>query len=318
MSALSVRDLHIALNTAAGSQPVVRGISFDLEPGELTGLAGESGCGKSLTALALMGLLPPGLATVRAQRAQLGKLQLFGQSASQWRGLRGRAVAMVFQDPATALDPVFTIGQQLSTVLRRRGGGRQAVRASALQALHDSGFAEPEDIFAAYPHQLSGGMRQLAMIAMAGAARPSVLLADEPTTALDVTTQALVLRQLHALAERHGTAVLLISHDLRVLAAHARRLLVMYCGRLVETANAGSFFEQAHHPYSAGLLAAMPGLGASPQRAKCIPGQVPAPGELLEACAFAPRCQRASALCRDSTPQLAPLGSGRVACHHPL
>ena len=317
MSTLSVRDLHIALKTPRGNQPVVRGISFDLEAGEVTGLAGESGCGKSLTALALMGLLPRGLARVTARRAQLGGLALLEQSARQWRATRGRTVAMIFQDPATALDPVFSIGQQLSAVIRRQPGHSKATRQAALDALHNCGFAEPEDIFDAYPHQLSGGMRQLAIIAMASATRPRVLLADEPTTALDVSTQALVLQQLHALTERHGTAVLLISHDLRVLADHARQLLVMYCGQLVETAPSEVLFRQPRHPYSAGLLAAIPGLGECPVRARGIPGEVPAPGAALAACAFAPRCDRASRRCQHTAPQLAALGAGRVACHHP-
>ena len=315
MSALTVRDLHVHLQGEAGPIHIVRGLGFTLEAGRITGLAGESGCGKSITALALMGLLPATTARVKARSMSLGDVPLLEQDRREWQALRGRRLAMIFQDPGTALDPVFTIGSQLRAVASRQPAGAAVAPQMVLQALADTGFSDPADIAGAYPHQLSGGMRQLVMIAMARLTRPAVLLADEPTTALDVTTQAQVLRQLQQLAAEHGTAILLISHDLRVLAEVAQQVLVMYCGRLVEVADSGPLFSQPRHPYTAGLLAALPAPGKA---ARPIPGRVPAAGEALSACAFAPRCPQATARCRQVSPELSIHAGHRVACHHPL
>lgn len=318
MTALSVRDLHVRLHHRHGLVDVVRGISFDLEPGQITGMVGESGCGKSLTALALMGLLPATVAQVQAHRIRLGARQVQGFSERDWRKVRGKEISMAFQDPATALDPVFTVGNQLASVLRRQPHQPGSIHNQAIQLLAEIGFAQPVEILNAYPHELSGGMKQLVMLAMAGASRPSVLLADEPTTALDANTQVLVLNHLKRLAGTHQTAILLVSHDLRVLMNHAQQLLVMYCGRLVETGDAGQLLRQPHHPYSAGLLAAMPVLERRAKPVQPIPGQVPAIGDHLSACAFAPRCDRASRRCRTVTPELSQGARGRMACHHPL
>jgi oligopeptide/dipeptide ABC transporter ATP-binding protein len=320
-SVLSVRGLRVDLRLAKdrASVPLVRGIDFDLMPGRITGLAGESGCGKSLTLLALLGLLDGPALTMRADRLDLDGMDLLALDEAGWRAQRGRRMAMVFQDPGTALDPVFTVGRQLESTLRRAGAGAKEAAERSRKALAAVGFADPGDIRRAYPHQLSGGMRQLVMIAMARAVRPRVLLADEPTTALDVTTQARVIDALRDTAERDGAAVLLVSHDLRVLAQCAAETRIMYAGRIVEHAPGRTLFEAPSHPYSAGLLKALPGMGN--RRAVPIGGQVPAPDRLPSGCAYRTRCARATAPCRERQPELRQSMRGArafVACHHPI
>jgi len=316
---LSVRDLRVSLRGPRGPVTVVDGVSFDLGAGEITGLAGESGCGKSVTALALMGLLPAGLAEVRAERMQFASQDLLPLGEPGWRKLRGRRMAMVFQDPLTALDPVFTVGWQIARAAARAANLTPgAARTAALEALERVGFRAPGQASAAYPHELSGGMRQLAVIAMAVVSRPALLLADEPTTALDVTTQARVIRELAKLRDRSGTAILLISHDLGVIAQCASRAMIMYCGRVVERADCATLFRHPAHPYTAGLLDAMPRLDTpSGHRVRPIPGQVPPPGQTTPGCAFEPRCHRASGACRETAPTLGRQGGTEVACHHP-
>jgi peptide/nickel transport system ATP-binding protein len=311
--ALSVRELSVEFPGAARA---VDRISFDLEPGEIVGLVGESGCGKSVAALALTGLLPSAEAQVTAASIQVAGRAMQANTPAE---ARGHEMAMIFQEPATALDPVFTIGWQITAAVRRRLGlGRAASREAALQALADCGFPEPGKVFDAYPVQLSGGMRQLAMIAMAMAVRPSVLIADEPTTALDVTTQSLVLERLLRLRQQFGTAVLLITHDLGVVARCCSRILVMYCGRIVEQATYAAFHAHPRHPYSAGLLAAVPRLASPDGPVRPIPGQVPVLGQLPDGCHFAPRCPRATEACRSCVPELPRDCAEAVACHHPL
>jgi peptide/nickel transport system ATP-binding protein len=256
--ALSVRDLRVAFSSAQGPRTVVKGLSFDLDPGEILGIAGESGCGKSVTAAALMGLLPLG-GRADASRIMLGGTDLASLGESGMRSLRGRDISMVFQDPATALDPVFNVGSQLMEVIRRhRGLGRKAARSTAIELLDRVEIPDAARIMSAYPHELSGGMRQRVMIAMAMTARPAVLIADEPTSSLDVTTQGQVLRQLERLRRNFGTAVLLITHDLGVVAELCDRALVMYDGQIVESATVTRLFRQAAHPYTAELLNAIP------------------------------------------------------------
>lgn len=318
---LSVRGLRVDLRRPGGRAaiPLVRGVDLDLLPGRITGLAGESGCGKSLTLLALLGLLDGPALTMRADRLDLEGKDLLALDEAGWRVQRGRRLAMVFQDPGTALDPVFTVGRQLESALRRTGVDARKAAERCRRALTAVGFADPDDIRRAYPHQLSGGMRQLVMIAMARAVRPRVLLADEPTTALDVTTQARVINALRDTAERDGAAVLLVSHDLRVLAQCAAETRIMYAGRIVEHAPGRTLFEAPSHPYSAGLLAALPGIGN--RRAVPIGGQVPAPERLPSGCAYRSRCARATGTCRDRQPELRESMRGTrsyVACHHPI
>ena len=254
---LSVRDLAVTLRDGAQPVRVVDGIGFDLNAGEVLGVVGESGCGKTKTAEALMGLLPPDRAIASADRIRLGEKNLATLPERALRHIRGRDISMVFQEPLTALDPVFQAGDALTAVFRRhRGMSRSQARRAALEMLAQVGFADTEGILRSYPHELSGGMRQRVLIAMAMACRPRVLIADEPTSALDVTTQAQVLEQLTTLAAAAGTAILLITHDLGIVAHYCDRALVMRRGRIVEDAPVARLFERPTHPYTLELLAA--------------------------------------------------------------
>ncbi len=317
--ALSVRGLNVALRRGRGR--VVENLDLDLAPGTITGLAGESGSGKTVTALALLGLADAGAFDVTMERFHLEGDSVDPANGKVFRAYRGRRIAMVFQDPATALDPVFTIGSQLERSLRRLPGvDRGAARTRAEQALGAIGFPDPAAIMRRYPHELSGGMRQLCVIAMAQALRPAVLLADEPTTALDAVTQSLVMQQLQRLADTAGTAVLLISHDLRLMVQFAGPVNVMYAGRIVERTTGAGLATAPAHPYSAGLVQAVPRLrDPAGGAAQGIPGDAPPPGERSGGCTFAPRCGRADRECRDTAPALRPAGEGHAAaCHHPL
>jgi len=323
---LTIRGLRVSLRGTGRAQdersdrPILRGIDLDIAAGTITGLAGESGCGKSLTALALLGLNDPRIFRTQCELATLDGQVLPLVDPGAMRPFRGRDLAMVFQDPAAALDPVFTVGSQLRRALiRQTGASKAAAQQRSLQALADVGFPRPELIAARNAHELSGGMRQLCLIAMAQALKPKVLVADEPTTALDAATQSVVLHQLGRLAETSNTAVLLITHDLRLLTRHARKVMVMYHGRVVERTTGHDLYRQPAHPYTAGLLAALPRLqntGKGP--AKAIPENALSALETRPGCAFADRCERADQHCRDTLPLLnAPPGHG-VACHHPL
>ncbi len=318
--ALSVRNLRVWLETKAGRLPVVDGISFSIDAGQATGLVGESGCGKTMTAKAIMGQIPATGIGVSADGIEIDGRDIYTLSTRQKRSVFGRDIAMIFQQPATALDPVFTIGQQIGAVYRRHGGGsRNQARQSTLEALREVGFSQAEDIAAAYPHQLSGGMRQLAMIAMATVCKPAVIIADEPTTALDSSSRALILQQLRQLQTSRQTAILYISHDLSVVRQSCDNVMVMYCGRIMEMADCQSLFSHARHPYSAGLLSCIPQLGKTrPPPIHSIPGQVPDAAELPDGCHFAPRCSRAEAQCRQSVPRLDANDGGSAACFRPL
>ena len=279
---LSVRNLSVSIHTDLGLARVVDRLSFSLRSGEILGLVGESGCGKSITAAALMGLVSSAAGIVTADQVMLGDKNLAQLDEASLRRVRGSEISMIFQEPLTALDPVFSIGSQLSTVIRRhRGENRQQARRSSVDMLERVGMADAHRIMQSYPHQLSGGMMQRVMIAMAMACRPRVLIADEPTTALDVTTQAQVLEQLGELGQSFGTAVLLITHDLGVVAQACDRALIMYCGRIVEEAPVEALFTAPTHPYTAGLLAAVPRISsAQVQRVQAIPGMMPHPAAL--------------------------------------
>jgi len=322
--ALNVKDLSVWFETQSGRLQIVDNISFSIKAGEATGLVGESGCGKTMTAFAILGLLPASGATVESAGIEISGTDISTLSAVQRRRILGRDIAMVFQQPGTALDPVFTIGRQISAVHRRHvGGGRNNTRQAMLAALEQVGFGQPGKIAAAYPHELSGGMRQLAMIAMATICKPAVLIADEPSTALDSGTRALILQQIKRLQADHGTAILLISHDLSVIRQSCQNVLVMYCGRLLEKADCQGLFALARHPYSAGLISCIPQISTlKPSVIKAIPGQVPAPSALPPGCHFAPRCDRAVSQCVQSVPGFgagSDRGSDRgVACFRPL
>ena len=314
---LQVRDLTVTLPTAHGPQAALRGVSFALERGATLGLVGESGCGKSLTALALMGLLP--------DRAEVGgSIRLAGQELTAlddaaWARLRGDRIGMVFQEPMTALNPVHRIGDQIAEPLRlHRGVSRAAARAEALRLLERVRLPRARERLDAWPHELSGGQRQRVVIAIALACGPDLLLADEPTTALDATLQREVLDLLDELRRDSGMALLLISHNLDVMAAHVDQLAVMYGGRIVEQGPTRAVFEQRAHPYTRGLFAARPRLGlARGTRLATIPGRVPALHEMPPGCAFADRCALADADCRRAAPPVAAVARGHdVHCLH--
>jgi oligopeptide/dipeptide ABC transporter ATP-binding protein len=313
---LEIRGLSVALGAAGRRVPVVEDLSLRLPAGRVLCVVGESGSGKSVTALAAMGLLEPGRSVVTADRMALDGIDLLALDEGGWRALRGGRMAMVFQEPMTSLNPVFTIGEQIAEALRVHTGlPRQAARSRALEALREVGISAPETRLDAYPHELSGGMRQRAMIAMALVGEPTLLIADEPTTALDVTVQAQILALLADLRDRRRMAILLITHNLGVVAETADEVAVMYAGRIVERAPATSLFRDAQHPYTLALLGAMPESAARGQPLSPIPGRMPAPGTAPPGCRFAPRCPFAGPDCAE-TPPLREIAQGHaVACH---
>lgn len=326
---LSVSGLSVTFGAGGSRVAVVDRVGFDLAPGEILGLVGESGCGKSMTGAALLGMVPGPGGQVEARKMELEGQDLSALREPGWRKIRGRLVSMVFQEPLTALDPVFSIGSQMSEVLQRHQvTARQESAEVARRMLVAAGILDPDRILRAYPHELSGGMRQRVLIAMAMSCKPRVLVADEPTTALDVTTQAQILQLIRKMARETGTAVLLITHDLGVVAETCDRAMVMYCGRIVEEGPVSRLFARPAHPYTAGLLASLPRLTAGPaEPVSGIPGSVPGLADRPPGCNFNTRCARAADTCRSQAPELraepgAPAGpwSGmhRFACHHPL
>jgi len=309
---LEVEQLGVAFRGERGSVDAVEGLSFDIRAGETLCIVGESGCGKSATALAIMGLLPAGTSQVRGRVAFEGR-SLLELDRHAMADLRGDRMAMIFQEPMTALNPSFTIGEQLAEVLvRHRGASRRSAHEAAVQMLSRVRIPAPEQRVREYPHQLSGGMRQRAMIAMALLCEPALLIADEPTTALDVTIQAQVLDLMRTLREQTHAAILLITHDLGVVAEMADRVLVMYAGQAVESAPVRTLFESPQHPYTVGLLGALPALSERKPRLAAIDGQVPAPGAMPGGCRFAPRCPFADARCRAEATPLVTLVDGHA------
>jgi peptide/nickel transport system ATP-binding protein len=312
---LSVAGLTVTI----GGVPVVDRVSFALGAGEILALVGESGCGKSLTALALTQLLPS------AARFDAGSVQLEGQelthlTEAQIRRLRGRRISFIFQEPVSSLDPLMTVEDQLVEGMRAHGQEPEGgARERALHLLNAVGISEPARRLRQYPFELSGGMCQRVMIAMAIAGDPAVLVADEPTTALDVTIQAQILELMKRMQRERGTAVLLITHDMGVVADMADRVAVMYAGCIVEQAPTEALYAAPHHPYSWLLLRSVPRLDDTPKtRLPVIEGAVPSPQNWAKGCRFAPRCPIASAQCSAQTPPLAPSGPGRLAaCWHP-
>jgi oligopeptide/dipeptide ABC transporter ATP-binding protein len=312
---LEVRDLRVSFFTPRGEVRAVDGVSFTIDEGETFGLVGESGCGKSVTALSLLRLLDGNGRIVGGDIVFAGR-RLLALSEEEMRSLRGDQIAMVFQEPMTSLNPVFTVGYQIGEVLEvHRGMSRKQARAEAIELLRLVEIPEPERRVDAYPHQLSGGMRQRVMIAMALACRPRLLIADEPTTALDVTIQAQILDLLAHLQQQFGMAVLFVTHDLGIVAERARRVAVMYAGRIVEEAETATLFRNPLHPYTRGLLRSIPRLGMRVRRLAAIPGSVPDPLSLPSGCRFRDRCTYAVARCAEIDPQLEPFGDSRaVAC----
>jgi len=316
---LEVADLSVRFDTDAGTVHAVDKMSFTLAEREVLGIVGESGCGKSVTAMSLLRLLPP-TASISG-RARFDGDDLLGASSRRLRRIRGNEIAFVFQEPMTSLNPVFTVGRQVEESLRTHLGlSRSAARKRAIELLDLVHIPAPERRVREYPHQLSGGMRQRVMIAMAVACEPKILIADEPTTALDVTIQAGILDLMRELRERLGTAIILITHNLGVVADIADRVVVMYAGRKAEEAPVHELFARPQHPYTIGLLGAipLPGAASKQDRLREIPGRVPSLAELPNHCAFAPRCPRADDLTRSEVPTLRAVGPGHlVACFHP-
>jgi len=311
MSLLEVEGLTTRFQGDAGTITAVDGISFTLDRGETLAIVGESGCGKSSAALSLLRLVPA------AGLVRLDGRDLLALGERDLLAVRGGEIGMVFQEPMTSLNPVLTIGEQIAEALHAHGSTtRERARVRAIELLGLTGIPDPQRQVEAYPHTLSGGMRQRAMIAMAIACAPKLLIADEPTTALDVTVQAQILELLRDLQSRLAMGLLLITHDLGVVAELADRVAVMYAGRIVETAPAERLFAQPLHPYTAGLLTASLAFEDSSGPLTEIPGQPPDLAALAAGCAFAPRCPRADARCRVETPLLRREGDRAVACHH--
>ncbi len=314
---LEVRSLRVAIEGPHGAVMPVDGVDLSIAPGRTLCLVGESGCGKSLTCFALTGLLPPA-GRIAAGSVRLDGRELVGLPPREISALRGPAMAMIYQDPQAALNPVMTIGAQIAEGLTLHGSSRSAARAEALRLLDRVGMPAAASRLHDYPHQLSGGMNQRAVIAMALACRPRLLIADEPTTALDVTIQAQILALLREAQAELGMALLLVTHDLGVVAEMADEVAVMYAGRVAEQAPAETLFDAPAHPYSAGLLACLPRIERDAALA-AIPGTVPPLSALPPGCAFAPRCTRAAPLCATTRPDPRALDRGtQVACHHPL
>ena len=319
MTLLDVRDLSVRFDTDDGIVHAVDRLSFSLAEGEVLGIVGESGCGKSVSVMSILRLLPP---TARVDgRAQFGDAELLTVPTSRLRRIRGREIALVFQEPMTSLNPAFKVGNQIGEVLRRHLGlDRAAARKRTIELLDLVRIPAPDRRVDEYPHQLSGGMRQRVMIAMALACDPKLLIADEPTTALDVTIQAGILDLMRDIRERLGTAIILITHNLGVVADIADRVIVMYAGRKAEESGVRDLFEHPQHPYTIGLLGAIPRPGGADEQGRLreIPGRVPSLAQLPAACAFAPRCPRADDRTRSEEPQLRQIRPGHhVACFHP-
>jgi dipeptide transport system ATP-binding protein len=318
MPLLEIENLSVEFPTTAGVLRAVDGVSMRLDEGEVLGVVGESGSGKSVTMLALMGLVAyPGRVT--ADRLTFAGRDLMAMSARERRKLAGKDVAMIFQEPTTSLNPCFTIGFQLVETLRlHEGMDRAAARRSAVELLEQVGIPEPAKRLGAFPHQLSGGMNQRVMIAMAIACNPRLLIADEPTTALDVTIQAQILDLLLALQRERGMSLVLITHNMGVVAETAHRVTVMYAGQVVEEQDVASLFAKPEHPYTAALLAALPERSEGDQRLATISGVVPGLHDRPQGCLFSPRCIYATEHSRKVRPALRPWRGGQIRCHYPL
>ncbi|MDN2565588.1 ABC transporter ATP-binding protein [Aquibium sp. A9E412] len=317
---LQVEDLHVAFDTRQGAVTALDGVSFSLAAGETLGIVGESGCGKSITALALMGLIPAPPGRLTGGRIDFAGRDIARLAESELRRLRGRDIAMIFQEPMTSLNPVFPVGAQIAeAILLHREIDRQAARREAVALLRTVGIPDAERRATAYPHELSGGMRQRVMIAMAISCRPKVLIADEPTTALDVTVQAQIFELMRRIQDEFGVALMLITHDMGAIAEMADRVAVMYAGRIVEQGLADDVLDRPLHPYTRGLIDCIPVLGKAapdgrPPALSEIPGVVPPLHLIGDGCAFADRCSLAEPRCRRERPPLTGRRHG-VACH---
>jgi peptide/nickel transport system ATP-binding protein len=311
---LQVQDLCVEFPTRRGTLRALDGVSFDIAAGEILGVVGESGAGKSLTGAAIIGLLePPG--RVAGGRIVLDGRRIDDLDAVQLRAIRGRQIGAIFQDPLTSLNPLYTVGQQLVETIRTHLplDARQA-RARAVELLQQTGIPAAEQRIDHYPHQFSGGMRQRVVIALALAGQPRLIVADEPTTALDVSIQAQVIALLRRLAREHRTAVMLVTHDMGVIAETCDRVAVLYAGRVAEIGPVAEVIHRPRHPYTAGLMGSIPKIDEERERLLQIDGAMPRPGAIPPGCAFHPRCPQAMPRCRVERPELMPAGATRAAC----
>jgi oligopeptide/dipeptide ABC transporter ATP-binding protein len=313
---LVVRGLRVSLGSGDRAVDLVDGVDLDLAPGRRLALVGESGSGKSLTATALMGLVDEPLRST-ADVLRLGEVDLLRLSPAQWRGVRGARVAMVQQDPLTALSPVFSAGSQVAEATRARSRNRKEAWARAVDRMREVGIPDPAVRAHDFPHQLSGGLRQRVAIAMALGSEPRLMIADEPTTALDVTVQSQIIELLRTLSEQRGMSVVFITHDLGIVPGFAHELAVMYAGRIVESGMVGTVLRAPRHPYTSALIASQPGLDPTRPRRRLptIPGSPPAAGSRPPGCAFAPRCPLAQEICIQAAPVLREVDGRVVACH---
>ena len=308
---LSLRDFRVSFKTLNGEVQAVRGVDLDVAPGEMVGVVGESGSGKSVTFLGMLGLLPSSAQI--SGSAMLDGTQLVGASNRTMRTVRGKRVAMIFQDPLSSLNPVYRVGDQVVEMIRSHQDlSKEAAWSKAVELLELVGIPQPKDRASQYPHEFSGGMRQRVMIAMAIANDPDVLIADEPTTALDVTVQAQILEVMQRIQREMRKAVIMITHDLGVIARVADRVQVMYAGRVVERASVHDVFANPTHPYTVGLLESLPRVGQ--ERLLPIPGRPPNMLRPPAGCAFKARCAHATAVCAERLPELAPVGPSMSAC----
>ena len=311
---LRVEDLRVTFGPPARSQVALDGVSFSVAAGEVLGIVGESGCGKTLTALSILKLIPDPPGRIAGGRIVFRGTDLATVDRAEMNRIRGKEIAMIFQEPMTALNPLFTVGEQISETLREHEGlGRAAARARASQLIEHVGISCPAERLDQYPHELSGGMRQRIMIAIALACRPQLLIADEPTTALDVTIQAQILALLRELQHELKMAVILITHDLGVIAQVVDRVIVMYAGRIVEEAPVSALFARPSHPYTKMLLESIPSLDREQERLSTIPGMVPSLSTLPAGCRFHPRCPIARAPCSQRAPASFTVGPGHSA-----
>ena len=316
MALLAIENLHVEFNTPFGSVYAIRGIDFRLEKGDILGLVGETGCGKSVTGRSIMRLLD-GNANITDGRILYENMDLLRLTDADMHAIRGDRIAMIFQDPSTALNPLFTIGEQIMDVLwAHRSKGRGGLKSRAVRLLADVGLPDPAQLMAAYPHQLSGGQQQRAMIAISLAAEPDIIIADEPTTALDVTIQAQILDLLRKLQRERAISVILITHDLGIVAETCQQVVVLYAGRVVEKGAVEAIFARPQHPYTRGLLGALPRPGSRGSDLRVIAGNVPSGLERIAGCAFAPRCDHVMDICRGRQPGFSQVDAAHLsACH---
>ena len=319
MALLEIRNLSVEFQTNSGPFRAVDGVDLDVDNKDIVGIVGESGSGKSVTMLALMGLLP-WTAKVTADKLQFDGRDLLTLKPEERRRLVGKDIAMIFQEPMTSLNPCFSVGFQIKEAIKTHlGGTGRELRARVIELLDQVGIPDPERRLNSFPHQMSGGMNQRVMIAMSLACNPRLLIADEPTTALDVTIQAQILDLLVGLQKKRGMALILITHSMGVVAETAQRVVVMYAGQQVETQPVEPLFAAPRHPYTAALLGALPERSAGAHRLPTIPGMVPGVLDRPQGCLFGPRCSYADARCKAERPKLASEdGQGRLRCFHPL